>query len=47
MKICYNKKASLYEVAYALNENIYIKGNDWTVVGDKLMCPIGNKTYIL
>lgn len=47
LRECYNNKASLYEVAYALNENIHIKGNDWTVVGDKLMCPIGNKTYIL
>lgn len=47
IKECYHNKKSLYEVAYALNENIYIKGDDWAVNGDKLMCPVGNKIYIL
>lgn len=49
MKIreCYNGKSNLYEVCEALNESIYVHGNDWTVVGNNVMCPIGNKTYIL
>lgn len=44
---CYNDKSSLYEVAEALNNNIYVRGKDWTVVGENLMCPIGNKVFIL
>lgn len=47
IKECYKGKKNLYSVCEALNDSIYVKGNDWTVVGDKLMCPIGNKTYIL
>lgn len=41
------KNNNLYDVANALNENLYIKGNEWTVNGDKLVCPIGNKICIL
>lgn len=44
---CYQGKNNLYEVCEAMNNNVYVKGENWTVVGDKLMCPIGNKTYIL
>ena len=44
---CYQGKNNLYEVCEAMNNNVYIKGENWTVVGDKLMCPFGNKTYIL
>ena len=49
MKIreCYSGKTDLYAVANAMNENIYVRGNAWTVVNDKLMCPIGNKVVIL
>lgn len=44
---CYKGKNSLYEVCEALNDSIYVKGGNWTVVGNRLMCPIGNKTYVL
>ena len=47
IKECYHGKSNLYEVASALNENIYVKGANWTVNGNNLVCPIGNKTYIL
>lgn len=47
VKECYSGKTDLNDVATALNENIYIKGNEWTVVGNRIMCPIGNKTVIL
>ena len=47
IKECYQGKKNLYEVSHALNENIYVMGNNWTVNGDKLVCLIGNKTYIL
>ena len=47
IKECYHGKSNLYEVCEALNQNIYIKGDAWTVVDDKVMCPIGNKIYIL
>lgn len=47
LKECYNGKENLYDIATALNENIYIKGNEWTVVGNNIMCPIGNKIVIL
>lgn len=49
MKIreCYNGKNNLYEVCNALNESMYVLGNEWTVNGDKLMCPFGNKVVIL
>ena len=47
IKECYQGKSNLYEVAAALNENFYVKGNEWTVNGNNLVCPIGNKTYIL
>ena len=43
---CYNGKKDMYEVAAAMNESVYIKGNNWTVNGNNLVCPIGNKTYI-
>ena len=44
---CYENKNNIYEVCEALNKSHYVKGNEWTVVGENLMCPIGNKTYIL
>lgn len=47
IKECYHGKKNLYEVAQALNENIYVKGNDWAVVNESIMCPIGNKIYVL
>ena len=47
IKECYHNKQSLYDVCDALNENIYIKGDTWTVVDNHVMCPIGNKTFIL
>lgn len=47
IKECYKGKSNLYEVCEALNESIYVKGNNWTVNGDKVMCPIGNKIYVL
>lgn len=47
LKECYNGKTNLYDVASALNENLYIKGNEWTVVNNSIMCPIGNKVVIL
>ena len=47
IKECYQGKKNLYDVAAALNENFYVKGNNWTVNGNNLVCPIGNKTYIL
>ena len=47
IKECYQCKKNLYEVAAALNENLYVKGDNWTVNGNNLVCPIGNKTYIL
>ena len=47
IKECYNGKNNLYEVCNALNESMYVLGNEWTVNGDKLMCPIGNKVVIL
>ena len=47
IKECYHGKQNLYEVAKALNENIYIKGNDWAVNGNNIACLIGNKVYVL
>lgn len=47
IKECYKGKSNLYEVCEALNESIYVKGNNWTVNGDKVMCPIGNKVVVL
>lgn len=47
IKECYNGKSNLYEVCEALNDSIYVKGNNWTVNGNNVMCPIGNKVYIL
>lgn len=47
IKECYNGKNNLYEVCAALNESVYVLGNEWTVNGDKLMCPFGNKIVIL
>ena len=44
---CFKNKQSLYDVASALNESYYVKGSEWTVNGDKLMCFIGNKVYVL
>lgn len=44
---CYQGKNNLYEVCEAMNNNVYVKGENWTVVGNKLMCPIGNKVFIL
>ena len=47
IKECYKGKSNLYEVCEALNESIYVKGNNWTVNGDNVLCPIGNKVYVL
>ena len=47
IKECYKNKESIYDIAEALNESIYVKGDEWTVNGEKLMCPIGNKIYVL
>lgn len=47
IKECYNGKSNLYEVAEALNENLYVKGNNWVVNGNSIVGLIGNKTYIL
>jgi hypothetical protein len=47
IKECYQGKSNLYEVCAALNENLYVKGENWTVNGNKLVCPIGNKVVIL
>ena len=50
MKIreCYHEKQNLYEICEALNNNIYIKGDMWTVTSNNhIMCPIENKIYIL
>ena len=47
IKECFINKENLYDVCEALNNSIYVKGNNWTVNGNKIMCPIGNKTYIL
>lgn len=47
IKECYKDKNNLYEVCEALNDSIYVKGNSWTVVGENVMCPIGNKVVIL
>ena len=44
---CYQGKSNLYEVTVALNESLYVKGNEWTVNGENLVCPIGNKVYVL
>jgi hypothetical protein len=47
VKECYKGKSNLYEVCEAMNDNVYVKGNNWTVNGDKIMCPIGNKVVVL
>lgn len=47
IKECYKGKSNLYEVCEALNESIYVKGNNWTVNGNNIVCPIGNKVYVL
>lgn len=47
IKECFANKTDIYEIAKSLNENVYVKGNNWTVNGEKLMCPIGNKIFIL
>lgn len=47
IKECYHGKESIYDVCNAMNESIYVRGNEWTVSGDKLVCPIGNKIIIL
>lgn len=44
---CFKDKKNLYDVANALNESYYVKGTDWTVNGNNLMCFIGNKVYVL
>lgn len=44
---CFKDKESLYDVADALNESYYVKGSEWTVNGNNLMCMIGNKVYVL
>lgn len=49
MKIreCYNGKSNLYEVCEALNESLYVFGKEWTVIGNNVMCPLGNKVVIM
>jgi hypothetical protein len=47
VKECYKGKSNLYEVCEAMNDNVYVKGTNWTVNGDKIMCPIGNKVVVL
>lgn len=47
IKECYNGKNNLYEVCAALNESMYVLGNEWTVNDNNLVCPIGNKVVIL
>lgn len=47
IKECYNNKSNLYEVCEAMNDSVYVKGKNWTVNGDNIMCPIGNKVYVL
>jgi hypothetical protein len=47
IKECYKGKTNLYDVAAAMNENLYIKGENWTVNGNNIVCPIGNKVVIL
>lgn len=47
VKECFDGKNDIYEVCEALNNSYYIKGENWTVSESKLLCPIGNKTYIL
>ena len=47
IKECYKGKSNLYEVCEALNESLYVKGNNWTVNGNSIVCPIGNKIYVL
>ena len=44
---CFKNKESLYDVADALNESYYVKGTEWSVNGNNLMCMIGNKVYVL
>lgn len=44
---CYKGKSNLYEVCEAMNDSIYVKGNNWVVNGDKIMCPVGNKVVVL
>jgi hypothetical protein len=44
---CFDGKNNIYEVCEALNKSYYVKGENWTVNGEKLMCPIGNKVYVL
>lgn len=47
VKECYKGKSNLYEVCEAMNDSVYVKGTNWTVNGDKIMCPIGNKVVVL
>ena len=44
---CFDNKSNLYDVCESLNNNRYVKGDKWTVCEGKLVCPIGNKVYIL
>ena len=47
VKECYLGKMNLYEVCKAMNESLYVKGSEWTVNGEHIACPIGNKVVIL
>jgi hypothetical protein len=44
---CFEDKNNIYEVCEALNKSHYVRGNEWTVSEGKLLCPIGNKVYVL
>ena len=44
---CFEGKNNIYDVCEALNKSYYVKGNEWTVSEGKLLCPIGNKVYVL
>lgn len=44
---CFEGKNNIYDVCEALNKSYYVKGNEWTVNEGKLLCPIGNKVYVL
>lgn len=44
---CFQTNSNLYDIAKAMNESLYVKGVNWTVNGENLICPLGNKIYIL
>lgn len=44
---CFQNNSNLYDIAKAMNESLYVKGVNWTVNSERLVCPLGNKIYIL